>query len=278
MHVLMVASEAAPWAKTGGLGDVLGALPAALERLGHRTTLVIPKYRGVSPPHADVATRRVRVGAVTRDVHLHVSMVTPKRRVVFVDIPELFDRDGLYTQGGIDFPDNAERFAFLATTALDVAHTGGANAWPDVIHAHDWQAALVPVLVRTMPDRWPALQSAGLVLTIHNLAYQGVFSRETVPALGLPWDVFTMDRGEFWGKFNFLKAGLTTSDMLTTVSPTYVRETQQKEFGNGLDGALLARADRYVGILNGIDTRVWDPETDPYLPASVLGRRARRKR
>src|SRR5262245_15901389 len=254
MHVLMVASEVTPYAKTGGLGDVLGALPEALDRLGHRTTLVVPKYRSVTPPPGERAVRRVRVGAVTREIGFHVSSLSPRRRIVFVESPPLFDRDGFYTQNGVDFPDNAERFAFLATAALDVAHTGGANAWPDVIHAHDWQAGLVPVLVRANPDRWPALTSAGLVLTIHNLAYQGVFPRDIVPALGLPWDVFTMDHGEFWGQFSFLKAGIMASDVITTVSPTYARETQWREFGNGFEGVLTARRDRYVGILNGIDT------------------------
>jgi starch synthase len=268
MHVLMVASEAAPWAKTGGLGDVLGALPEALEKLGHRTTLVIPKYRGVTPPSAEIVTRRVRVGAVARDAALHVAGISPRRRVIFVDIPALFDRDGFYSHSGADYPDNAERFAFLATAALDIAHAGAANTWPDIVHAHDWQAGLVPALLRAQSDRWPALAQAGLVITIHNLAYQGTFPREIVPALGLPWEEFTLDRGEFWGKFSFLKAGITASDVITTVSPTYVRETQSREFGCGFEGVLLARADRYVGILNGIDTRVWDPETDPFLPAS----------
>ena len=264
----MVASELAPWAKTGGLADVLGALPEALERLGHRTTVVVPKYRGVDPPPGDRVARRVRVGDVSHEVTLHVATLSSRRRAVFVDAPKLFDRDGYYTSAGVDFPDNAERFAVLSTAALDVAHAGDARVWPDVIHAHDWQAGLVPLLLRATPERWPALAGAGLVFTIHNLAYQGSFPRETVPALGLPWSVFTMDGGEFWGRFSFLKSGITSSDVITTVSPTYARETQRREFGCGLDGVLAARADRYVGILNGIDTRVWNPETDPLIPAS----------
>jgi len=272
MHVLMVASELTPFAKTGGLGDVLGALPPALERLGHRTTVVIPKYRGVVPPPSEVVMRRVRVGAMTREAALHVAAVSPRRRIVFVDVPALFDRDGLYGHGGVDYADSAERFAVLATAALDIAHAGGPRAWPDVIHAHDWQAGLVPLLMRATPDRWPALGGAGLVMTIHNLAYQGVFPREVVPSLGLPWDVFTMDRGEFWGKFSFLKAGITSSDVITTVSPAYARETQRHEFGSGFEGVLLAHADRYVGILNGIDTEAWNPETDRWLPASYSSR------
>ena len=244
----MVSSEVAPWAKTGGLGDVLAALPESLERLGHRTTVVVPKYRGIAPRAADVMVRRVRVGTTTRDVGLHVESLSPKRRVIFIDVPALFDRDGIYGQGGVDYPDNGERFAWLAAAALDVAQAGGSHFWPDIIHAHDWQAGLVPLFVRTQSERWAALAESGLVFTIHNLAYQGIFPREIVPALGLPWDVFTMDRGEFWGRFSFLKAGITSSDIVTTVSPTYARETRRREFGNGLEGVLAAE---------GFETRVW---------------------
>ncbi len=276
MHVCMIASEMTPFAKTGGLGDVIGALPEALEQLGHRTTVVLPKYRTVTPPPGDVVARRVRVGAVAREARLHVASLSGQRRVVFVDIPALFDRNELYSEGGADYADNAERFAFLAAAALEVAHAGGPRDWPDILHAHDWQAALVPVFVRAT-DRWPALAACGLVLTIHNLAYQGSFPRNIVPALGLPWDVFTIDRGEFWGQFSYLKAGITSSDMVTTVSPTYARETRTKELGLGLDGVLRARGDRYVGILNGIDTRVWSPETDRFLPASFSVERSGRE-
>ncbi len=264
-HILMIASEVAPWAKTGGLADVTGALPEALDRLGHATTTVMPLYRGMQPSFERRVDLQVTLGATTRDVALHVAQVSERRRVVFVDVPVLFDRPGLYGTGGQDFPDNADRFATFAAAALDFVLQDEGRAI-DIVHAHDWQAGLAPVLVRTIPRYQASLGGVGLVTTIHNLAYQGNFDREVVPRFGLPWSVFTMDTGEFWGRFSFLKAGIMHSDMVTTVSPTYARETLRPEFGAGMEGALAALGDRYVGILNGIDTTVWDPSVDPFLP------------
>ena len=269
LHILMVASEVSPWAKTGGLADVTGALPEALERLGHSSTTVLPRYRGVTVP--DAARRvpmRVTLGVVEYDAVLHVVQVSEHRRVVFVDIPALFDRAGLYTTDGRDFPDNADRFGMLAAAALDFASNDAGAAPVDVIHAHDWQTGLVPVLVRTDARYRAAFANAALVFTIHNLAYQGVFVRDMVPRFGLPWSVFTMDTGEFWGGFSFLKAGITHSDIATTVSPTYARETLRPDAGVGMNGVLAALGDRYVGILNGIDTDIWNPGTDSLLPAN----------
>ncbi len=261
----MVASEASPWAKTGGLADVAGALPAALDALGHRVSLVMPAYAGMRVPEGDRRVAHVRLGAVRHTVELQTVVLSDRRRLVLVDAPALYGRSGLYGTAGRDFDDNAERFAVLAGAALDYARDRSAAMPVDVIHAHDWQAGLVPTLVRADPQ-YRALGHAALVFTIHNLAYQGLFAPEVVPALGLPWSVFTIDTGEFWGRFSFLKAGITYSDYVTTVSPRYAGETRQVEFGAGMDGVLSARADRYVGILNGIDTTVWNPATDPFLP------------
>jgi starch synthase len=263
----MVASEVTPWAKTGGLADVVAALPDTLDRLGHRSTVVLPKYRGTQAPGASVVSRSVRLGVVTHHVALHVLQVSERRRVVFVDAPGTFDREGYYGAGGEDYPDNARRFALLAGAALEFAEHDEAGWRVDVVHAHDWQTGLVPTLLRADAGRWPRLRGAGLVFTIHNLAYQGVFPRDVVPALGLPWSVFTMATGEFWGQFSFLKSGITHADMVTTVSPAYARETLGADLGFGLEGVLASRAQRYVGILNGIDTVVWNPATDPLLPA-----------
>jgi starch synthase len=268
LHILILASEVSPWAKTGGLADVAGALPAALEKLGHRVTTVLPRYRSVTPPHGAHRAVSVRLGSVTETVVLHVADLSENRRVIFVDAPSLYARPGLYGEAGLDYPDNAERFAVFAAAALEAASTDLDVPPVDIIHAHDWQAALAPVLARVNERYAERFARAGLVLTIHNLAYQGVFDRDVVPRLGLPWSVFTMETGEFWGRFSFLKAGITAADILTTVSPTYARETQRKESGAGLDGVLAARADRYVGILNGIDTDVWNPATDPLIPAN----------
>jgi starch synthase len=263
----MVASEVGPWAKTGGLADVLSALPAALEARGHQVTVVLPQYRGVSLPPGERHPHRFSVGSAVRDVVFHASTISPGRRVVFVECPDLFDRDGFYGSHGRDFADNAERFGTLAVAALEFAERDPATAPVDVVHAHDWQAGLVPTLIRTEPQRWPRLARAGLVLTIHNLAFQGLFPPAVVPALGLSWSVFTVAGGEFWNQFSFLKAGINYSDYVTTVSPTYARETQRPDGGFGFDGVLRARATRYIGILNGIDDRQWNPATDESLPA-----------
>jgi len=263
----MVSSEAAPWAKTGGLADVLFALPQALARRGHRVTVVIPKYRGVEIPAASSVELVVDRGKRRHHVACHVAAISPSWRVVFVDIPELFDRPGYYASGGHDYPDNAERFGFLAATALEFAERQSDFERIDVVHAHDWQAGLLPALLKTEAHRWPRVAEAGLVFTIHNLAYQGVFARDVVPNLGLDWRLFGIDAGEFYGQFSFLKAGITQSDFVTTVSPAYADETRRPDFGAGLDGVLRSRADRYLGILNGIDAETWNPATDPMLPA-----------
>jgi len=263
----MVASEVSPWAKTGGLADVAAALPAALTRLGHAVTVVFPRYRGTTLPDATHIDRSIVVGERSIDVRFHVQVSMSGPRVVMVDAPAFFDRDGYYGAGTQDFADNWQRFAGLAAAALEFAEHDPTGPGPTVVHAHDWQAGLVPVLLNAAPDRYPRLSRAARVFTIHNLAYQGLFPRDVVPALGLPWRVFTLDTGEYWGQFSFLKAGISFSDVVTTVSPTYARETQSAEMGFGLEGVLTARRDRYIGILNGIDTDVWNPATDPHLPA-----------
>lgn len=263
----MVASEVSPWAKTGGLADVTGALPGELDAHGHTVTTVMPRYQNVAVAGETRVELRVTLGTVAYDATLHVHTLSERRRIVFVDVPALFDRPGIYGAGGHDYPDNADRFGVLAAAALDFAAQDQTAPPVDVIHAHDWQAGLVPMLARTVPRYRDAFGDAGLVFTIHNLAYQGVFDREVVTRFGLPWSAFTMETGEFWGRFSFLKTGITHADMVTTVSPAYARETLRAEFGAGMEGALAGLRDRYVGILNGIDTAVWNPSTDPLLPA-----------
>lgn len=258
----MVASEASPWAKTGGLADVAGSLPEALERQGHDVTTVMPRYRNVVVPDSPKVVRRIALGRVAHDVTFHVVSQSPRRRTILVDVPSLFQRDGLYGTQGRDYPDNYERFGILAAAALDYAQEAADDGPIDIVHAHDWQAGLVPTLLRTHSAHYPRLRRAGLVFTIHNLAYQGLFDRDIVPTLGLPWTTFQLETGEFWGQFGFLKAGLAYSDFVTTVSPSYALETLRPEFGCGLEGVLQTRADRYLGILNGIDTEVWNPASD----------------
>jgi len=264
----MIASEVSPWAKTGGLADVVGALPEALERLGHSVTVVMPRYRGVTAPAGETRPYRVQLGPTLRDVTLQIASLSEGRRLVTIDAPSLFDREGLYGAGGVDYPDSAERFGVLCTAALEFAVAESTSRPFDIIHAHDWQGGLAATLHRTQPDRYASLAAAGLVFTIHNIAYQGLCPRDAVPALGLPWSVFRMDSAEFYGQLSLLKAGIAYSDFITTVSPRYARETLRPEFGSGMEGALGTRVGRYVGILNGIDTTVWNPREDRYLPAT----------
>jgi starch synthase len=266
LNILTIASEMTPFAKTGGLADVVSSLPAALEALGHGVTTVLPRYRHIAVGDDPLTRRRIVVGRTPHEVIFRTRELSPNRRVVFVDEPTLFERASLYEEGGRDYPDNARRFAVLSTAALEFAqHEDGVA--PDVVHTHDWQGGIGLALLGAQRERWPRLSHAGRVFTIHNMAYQGLFPRDTVPDLGLPWSVFAIDTAEFWNQFSFLKAGITYSDYVTTVSPSYAAETLTTEFGAGMEGVLAARGPRFVGILNGIDTTVWDPATDPLLPA-----------
>jgi starch synthase len=250
MRILMVASEAAPFAKTGGLADVLGALPRALARLGHQVDVVIPRYRGTTAAER-LGTLTVRLGGHVAAAAIYGASLDDVR-MIFVDHPGYYDRDFLYGTDGHDYADNPERFAFLARAAIEWA----AGASYDIVHAHDWQAGLVPVL-----GRFPT------VFTIHNLAYQGVFDASWLPRLGLGWDLMHIDALEYHGRISLLKGGIMFSRMITTVSPRYAREIQTPELGFGFDGILRHRSADLVGILNGIDYDQWDPARDPYLPA-----------
>jgi starch synthase len=259
----MIASEAVPFAKTGGLGDVAGALPLALARLGHDVTLVVPRYRGVGAGSV-VDRLPISMAGRTFDVAFAEEPLAPRARAVLVDCPELYDRPELYGVGNADYPDNAARFALLARAALDFSARSGNR--PHVVHAHDWQAGLAPVYLRTHYAGHAAFEGTATVFTIHNLAYQGLFPAPWMAALDLGWELFGIDGLEFWGKLSFLKAGVNFSEMITTVSPRYAKEIQTPEYGSGFDGILARRADRLRGILNGIDTDVWNPADDPYLP------------
>jgi starch synthase len=260
MRILMVASEAAPFAKTGGLADVASALPRALARLGHAVDVVMPRYRRIT---AGERITRVAVRDGLRTVGADVYALQDGRvRMVFIDHPEYFDREQLYGTGGHDYPDNAARFTFLARAAL--AWGCSAEEPYGVVHAHDWQAGLVPVLLRR-GEASGALRGVPGVFTIHNLAYQGVFDASWLARLGLDAALSSVDALEYWGRISFLKGGILFSRCITTVSPQYAREIQTPEAGFGFDGILRSRAKDLVGILNGIDYDEWDPARDPYL-------------
>jgi starch synthase len=266
LSVLMVTPEAHPYAKTGGLAEVAAALSDALGRLGHSVTLVLPKYRGVDVSDAKSENATVRLGARAHDVTFHTRAGTPGVTAVLVDVPELFDRAGLYSEGGVDYPDNAWRFAMLSRAALEYARLHGER--PSVIHAHDWQTGLVPVFQKMLLSNDPVVGGVPAVFTIHNLAFQGVFPASTVPAIGLGWEVLDMQALEYWGQISYLKGGINFSERLTTVSPTYAREILTPELGFGFHGILARRADALTGILNGIDTERWNPANDDLIGAS----------
>jgi starch synthase len=279
MRVLMVASEAVPFAKTGGLADVVGALPRALARLGHHIDVVMPRYRGI-----DAGTRlgriSVKMGGIGADASVfEVSM--DGVNTIFIDHPGYFDRDLLYGAAGHDYPDNPERFAFLTQAALTWAIESGQRY--DVAHAHDWQTGLLPVQLTQMFRLHVAPQRIPCVFTIHNLAYQGVFDASWLPRLGLPWDLMHIDAMEYWNRLSYLKAGINFSRLITTVSPRYAEEIQTPELGFGFDGILRARQGDLVGILNGIDYDQWDPARDPHLPmpysaSNLVGKAAAKRR
>jgi starch synthase len=261
---LIIGSEAVPFAKTGGLADVLGALPPALARLGWDVTLVLPRYRGVS---AGTPTHKfsVSVGGYTCDVGFFEAPMSCGARAILVDCPDLYDREELYAPRGTpDYPDNPRRFAVLVRAALEWT----ARHWqrPSVVHGHDWQAGLAPVYLRTLYASHPILGGTPSVFTIHNLAYQGLFEPDWLPRLDLGPEELAIDRLEFWGRISFLKGGIRDAAMVTTVSRTYADEIQTPEFGFGFDGILRDRRRDLVGILNGIDTGDWDPRRDRFLP------------
>ena len=258
----MVASEAVPFAKTGGLADVIGALPRALAGLGHEVDVVMPRYRGIEAGSPERVIT-VALGNLVSDARCYVA-AGERVRTIFIDHPGYFDRDHLYGANGHDYVDNPERFAFLCQAALNWAAESSTPY--DVVHAHDWQAGLVPVLHERMAESSPALDRLATVFTIHNLAYQGVFDASWLPYLGLGWGLMRVDAMEYWGRVSYLKAGVVFSQLITTVSPRYAQEIQTPELGFGFDGILRERGSDLIGILNGIDYDQWDPERDSNIP------------
>jgi starch synthase len=259
MKILFVASEGLPYSKTGGLADVIEGLPRALREMGHEIAVLLPRYRGNKASSVLVSSVTIALSNQLRFPAFLEGKGVDGVRYFFVDDPEYFERAQLYGDRNGDYPDNAERFAEFSRAAIEFVK----RVWlPDVIHCHDWQAALVPVLLRTQHANDPAVRSLPSVLTIHNLAYQGVFPRTALDSIGLPPQLFTMDTLEFYGRVNYLKGGLIYADYLTTVSRRYAREIQTPEYGAGLEGVIRNRGERLVGILNGVDYAIWSPEAD----------------
>ena len=266
MQIAFAASECVPFSKTGGLADVVGALPRALAAAGHEVSVYVPKYRQTRLPDAHTVVRSITVPFDDR--YRFCSVVAGGNhsgvRFYFVDYPPFFDRDALYGTSSGDYPDNAERFALFSRAVIEASKILGV---PQVFHCHDWQSALIPVLLRTQYAEDPAFRDVATVFTIHNMGYQGLFSPDTLPLLMLPWDLFTISKMEFFGNVNFLKGALVYSDFITTVSRKYSQEIQTSEFGFGLEGVLRDRAATVTGILNGVDYDEWSPEVDKFIVA-----------
>jgi starch synthase len=280
--LLVAASEAVGFAKTGGLADVTGSLPRALARRGYECALILPLYHGTRTGKVPIAPTghsfTVPIGNRTVAGALWQATLPDSNVPVYlVEQPEYFERDdpakgsGLYQftlPGGHkrDYPDNCERFIFFGRAILEAMRL--LDYWPQVLHLNDWQTGLVPVYLDEMYRRQAGYENIRTLFTIHNIAYQGQFWHWDMLLTGLDWRLFNYRQLEFYGQLNFLKAGIVFSDLISTVSPTYAKEIQTPSYGCGLDGVLTERRNRLFGIVNGVDYRVWNPATDPHLAAT----------
>ena len=280
IHIAHVASEAAPVAKTGGLADVVGALSRNQESNGHKVTLFLPYYREARNMLNTLKQVPLQVRksmpvhlapGMTQEVNiLQATLPNSKVNVFLVDNAKAFDRDHLYGTADADYHDNADRYVLFSRAVLHFIKDSGEQF--DVMHCHDWQTALIPVYLRKLYNGEPALNRLATVYTIHNLAFQGVFPKETITRTGLGWEMFTPENLEFYGKVNFMKGGIVYSDKLATVSPTYAREMLTPEHGAGLEGLLKTRETDIVGILNGVEEQEWDPAKSAHI-ASAFSRK-----
>lgn len=279
MHIVFAASECAPWAKTGGLADVVSALPRTLVKMGHKVSVFIPYYRQVAKavpkPVVVLPSVTIPYPSYNRFARILDGGLAEGVQMYFVDCPEFFDRENFYSTPSGDYPDNAERFGLLSRAVIEASKVLGV---PDVFHVHDWQAAMLAVLLRSTYYFDPILRHVPAVLTIHNAGYQGRFAPRTMETLLLPWEMFTFDKLEENDTLNFLKGGIVYADAVTTVSRTYAEEIKTAEFGNGLENVLQQRSGDLFGILNGVDYEEWDPAIDPHIAAHYTPDRLEGKR
>lgn len=265
MKVLMAASEIAPFAKTGGLADVLGSLPIALKALDIDVELIMPKYKTVQTESVDLGDIRVEIEDQLVIGRYHRCYLPGTDIPVYlIEQDDYFNRDGLYSSQGTDYTDNLERFAFFCKAVMNLVENKILQ--PDLIHCNDWQTALIPVYIKTNYANHPTVSSIKTLFTIHNLAYQGCFPVFLYSIPGIGWEHFHLDALEFYNQINLMKGGIVFSDAVNTVSPTYAKEIQTPEFGSGLDGILRKRSDKLIGILNGVDYTEWSPDVDQYIP------------
>jgi len=286
LNVLFVSSEVFPFAKTGGLADVSGALPIALKELGHDVRIFMPRYRQISDRKfvlRDVIRLQnlsVKMGGRTYVFDIKSAFLpNTKVQVYFLDYKPFFDRDGLYVdpKTAQDYPDNAERFALFSKAAIEILNILHWHA--DVIHCNDWQSALVPAYLKTAYAEDPFYKSVRTLLTVHNIGYQGNFPAEVLGKVDLPAELFYPTGPiEFYGQVSFLKAGLSFANKINTVSPTYAKEIQESpEYGMGMEGVLQSRSKDVFGILNGVDYSVWDPSVDELIPVKYSSKNLEQK-
>ena len=273
MKIAMCASEVVPFAKTGGLADVAGALPIALQENGEEVIIIMPRYKAIQESKFNIKrlSDNVSYSIIGENINpVRNTKVLSDRnkisngiKVYFIENDNYFNRDGLYGEKTGDYKDNLERFSYYCRRSLELLKE--INFKPDIIHVHDWQASLIPVYLKTIFNEDSFFKNTKTVLTIHNIGYQGLFAKDEFPKLGLDWSLFGIDGLEFYDKVNILKGGMEFSDIINTGSSTYSREIQTKEFGFGLEGVLNKKRNSVFGIINGLDYSIWNPETDKYI-------------
>ena len=273
MRVVYLSSEVVPFAKTGGLADIAGAIPKSLQKLGVEITVIMPLYGIIKENKYPLVKTdiqfEVKIGDKLKSGYVYKGfMPDSKVPVYFLDNEQYYGRNGLYNypETTKDFEDNSERFIFLSQGALEVINK--LNIYPDIVHCNDWQTGLVPVYLKTIYARKECFKNTKTILTIHNIAYQGLFWHWDMKLTGLDWGLFNLKQLEFYGKLNFLKGGIVFSDLINTVSKTYAKEIQTPEYGEGLDGVLRDRSKDLYGIINGVDYSIWNPETDKFVIAN----------
>lgn len=265
MKILLVSSEVYPYAKVGGLADVVGSLPFALSKLGHDVRVVMPKYKEVEDKivgleKVDDLLKIYMGNSGIMEAKIYEGIMSQGVPIYFIENNQYFYRDQIYGTKEGDYPDNAHRFTFFPRAILMMLRK--LEWFPDVIHCNDFHTALVPVLLKTEFKDNPLYNRIATIFTIHNLAYQGIFSRDLLDEVGLDKNLYSIDKMEYWGKLNFMKGGIIFSEKINTVSPTYSKEILTPEYGCGLDGVLRTREKDLFGIINGIDYTQWNPETD----------------
>ena len=256
MKIVLCSSEVVPFAKTGGLADVAGALPIALEELGHEVIIAMPRYK-------EIQESRFKIQRAGKDVSY--SILGRGIKVYFIENDKYFNRDGLYGDKKGDHKDNLERFSYYCKRTLELLKEINFSA--DVIHCNDWQTCLIPVYLKALYSMDAFYKNIKTILTIHNIGYQGLFPKEEFPKLGLDWSLFNIKALEYYNQINLLKGGMVFSDLLNTVSTAYSQEIQTKEFGFGLEGVLAERKESLFGILNGLDYSLWNPAQDELIAA-----------